>query len=729
MRTKLYFVITLLAFFALASLPNSFAQGTLAQPSVRLVYFLPSDRPARPDRIEALRQLIKDAQEFYADEMQRHGFGRKTFRVETDTDGEPVVHQFDGKFAEEHYYNSTGYKVWKEIYEYFGGLQNIHFVAIDLSSEILNGGYSCGEANVNFFASNGGMVQRRDRNITQGEEAAGGFAVIPASGDCFEKLGLTAHELGHAFGLEHDFREGIDSNYVMAYGNQDQLSMCAAEWLSVSPFFNTDLSIRNAQGAIRFISPPMYSPDGIKLRFEVTDTDGLHQAQLLAAKIVEGGGSVGTYRDHRLSDCERLSGTTSPIEFISEALIVEPVDRITLQIIDVNGSFTWATFPVDIASELPPPEIVSIPDPNLATALRKELALAPGAPITNWEMRRLRSLQYLGPDLRDDQKISNLTGLEAATNLEVLNLYANQIRDISPLEGLQKLSTLTLPNNQIEDISPLEGLQKLKRLWLTNNRIENINSLKKISQSLEVLDLGNNPIEDFSPIIGFVNLMWLGLHSNELGDSSLELITGFTQLERLELRYNHIRNISPLTKLTNLRWLYIEENEISDVHPLTRLTKLEELYLQGNPIKDREPLLAMLRRNPDIKIYLKEGGDPLPVSLSHFRAELTDAGVIIKWITESELDNAGFNILRSETKDGEFKVVNPKLIQGAGTTSERHTYTWTDTTAKPNVVYYYQIEDISHAGDRKQLATVRMRGYVSASGKLTTRWVDLKLQE
>ncbi len=125
---------------------------------------------------------------------------------------------------------------------------------------------------------------------------------------------------------------------------------------------------------------------------------------------------------------------------------------------------------------------------------------------------------------------------------------------------------------------------------------------------------------------------------------------------------------------------------------------------------------------------VKSGG-ALPVSLSGFRAELTDAGIIIKWATESELDNAGFNILRSETKDGEFKIVNPKLIQGAGTTTERHIYTWTDTTAKPNVVYYYQIEDISHAGVREQLATVRMRGYVSAVGKLTTKWGDLKLQK
>ena len=68
------------------------------------------------------------------------------------------------------------------------------------------------------------------------------------------------------------------------------------------------------------------------------------------------------------------------------------------------------------------------------------------------------------------------------------------------------------------------------------------------------------------------------------------------------------------------------------------------------------------------------------------------------------------------------------MIQGAGTTSERNEYTWTDTTVKPNTVYYYRIEDLSHAGVRKQLATVCMRGLVSASGKLTTRWADLKTQ-
>lgn len=120
-------------------------------------------------------------------------------------------------------------------------------------------------------------------------------------------------------------------------------------------------------------------------------------------------------------------------------------------------------------------------------------------------------------------------------------------------------------------------------------------------------------------------------------------------------------------------------------------------------------------------------GHVLPVQLSRFRPERTETGsIVIHWTTQSEMDNAGFNIMRSQTKTGEFKVINAQLIPGAGTKAESTTYTWTDTTAKPNVVYYYQIEDVSFAGERQTLATVRLRGFVSAKGKLTTQWGALK---
>lgn len=123
-------------------------------------------------------------------------------------------------------------------------------------------------------------------------------------------------------------------------------------------------------------------------------------------------------------------------------------------------------------------------------------------------------------------------------------------------------------------------------------------------------------------------------------------------------------------------------------------------------------------------------GGPVPVQLSSFYSKRNAAGaVVITWSTESELDNAGFNILRSTSQTGEFVRINAQLIPGAGTTGEKSAYTWTDTSAKPNVLYFYQIEDVSLAGDHRTLRTTRLRGYIGAAGKATTTWGDLKSRE
>ena len=125
-------------------------------------------------------------------------------------------------------------------------------------------------------------------------------------------------------------------------------------------------------------------------------------------------------------------------------------------------------------------------------------------------------------------------------------------------------------------------------------------------------------------------------------------------------------------------------------------------------------------------------GGALPVELSHFspaRDKVTGA-VVITWSTQSELNNAGFFIKRSQQADGEFKVINATMIQGAGTTSEKQFYTYNDTTAQPNVVYYYQIEDVSLDGNHQTLTRgIRLRGHVSVAGKLTTLWGDLKTSQ
>ena len=124
-----------------------------------------------------------------------------------------------------------------------------------------------------------------------------------------------------------------------------------------------------------------------------------------------------------------------------------------------------------------------------------------------------------------------------------------------------------------------------------------------------------------------------------------------------------------------------------------------------------------------------DAGGPLPVELSHFRPvrDKATGAVMITWATQSELNNAGFFIKRSQQRESEFKIINATMIPGAGTTSEKQFYTYTDTTAHPILLYYYQIEDVSLDGQRQMLTrAIRLKGHIGAADKLTSTWGELK---
>ncbi len=347
--------------------------------------------------------------------------------------------------------------------------------------------------------------------------------------------------------------------------------------------------------------------------------------------------------------------------------------------------------------------------------------------------------------LFDNRQLSNLTPLSGLVNLVDLSLGGNQISDIKPLQRLTNLNSLMLNSNKISVIPDLSDMTRLRFLHLARNQISDVTHLAGLTQ-ITVLALNYNQITDLTPLAELTTLRNLNLIYNQI--NALNALSGLTQMKELYLWRNEIRDISPLSGLTQLTSLHLRDNQITDINPLSGLTQLvtlnlidnqisdvsslvglvnlRNLTLFGNPIKNRKPLFEMIRQNPSIKIFLNDPKKPLPVTLSHFQAEITEEGVIVSWTTESEVNNAGFYIYRGRTKDGEFKVVNTTMIKGAGTTGKHNTYKWTDTTAKSDTVYYYRIEDVSHAGERQQLATVRLRGLISARGKDFISWGSLK---
>ena len=73
---------------------------------VRLFYFLPKDRSYRAHVVDAMKTGILEVQSFYAEQMAAHGHGNMTFNIETDAQGNPVVHRVNGDHGNSHYINT-----------------------------------------------------------------------------------------------------------------------------------------------------------------------------------------------------------------------------------------------------------------------------------------------------------------------------------------------------------------------------------------------------------------------------------------------------------------------------------------------------------------------------------------------------------------------------------------------------------------------------------------------
>ena len=222
-------------------------------------------------------------------------------------------------------------------------------------------------------------------------------------------------------------------------------------------------------------------------------------------------------------------------------------------------------------------QIVDIPDANLRAAIETELGKASGDTITAADMATLTWLDFGGAN------ISDLTGLEGATNLTALDLIGNNISDISAISGLTNLESLNLGRNRILDISAVSGLTNLTSLWLYGNDISDISVVSGLT-NLTGLYLQNNDISDISVVSGLTNLSVLSLDHNDISDSSP--VAGLTHLRFLYLGSNNISDISVVSGLTNLTYLDLSANDISDISAIAGLTNLTYLGLYGNDISD-----------------------------------------------------------------------------------------------------------------------------------------------
>ncbi len=88
--------VTIVTLLTLTFILPSFSQEKTSDAyTVKLIYFYPKDTQPRENINEKTDNVIKRVQKFYADQMENHGYGRKTFRFATDANGNAVVHHVE----------------------------------------------------------------------------------------------------------------------------------------------------------------------------------------------------------------------------------------------------------------------------------------------------------------------------------------------------------------------------------------------------------------------------------------------------------------------------------------------------------------------------------------------------------------------------------------------------------------------------------------------------------
>ena len=347
---------TTIILFSLIILCQTIPVVTEAAGMVRVIYFVPSDRTFQWMIPQALDTQIKKVQTLYADQMEAHGYGRKTFDLETDTSGALVVHPFFGQHDDTHYHEDALNKIAEEISVRFNIESDLYLVVIDVSTERVGG--NCGKA-------------RYD----------GGPAMVPASGDCVaddKGIALIAHELGHAFNLVHDFRSDL---YIMSYGyDRIELSDCAAGLLNVNPFFNDTGDTENTAAEIEMLSSSTYSAkaENVPVRFSVSDSDGIYQVQFEHAVQ----GDVAS-----LSDCKKFDNTPTETETVEFTLPPDAssaeTNHIWIRVVDLNGNITTKEFLLEATEEITTETAESIT--YLTLSYEGSDSLVPTNPVSEWD--------------------------------------------------------------------------------------------------------------------------------------------------------------------------------------------------------------------------------------------------------------------------------------------------------------------------------------------------------
>jgi hypothetical protein len=103
------------------------------------------------------------------------------------------------------------------------------------------------------------------------------------------------------------------------------------------------------------------------------------------------------------------------------------------------------------------------------------------------------------------------------------------------------------------------------------------------------------------------------------------------------------------------------------------------------------------------RIYVVYTAVIIPVELVSFNASVIGSSVKLDWATATETNNSGFEVQRKSENSAWEKI---GFVEGAGTTTERKQYTYTDKLSASSGKYFYRLRQIDFDGTSNFSAVV-----------------------
>lgn len=314
---------------------NTFGSGVPALPpaKVRIAYVVPSNRTPQPHYKENLQFAIEMAQMWYRNNMIQNGFGPKTFIYETEDESpRPKIHLVNVPETDDYLWGGNGYVLFERTKV---AAKNVG-LTVDFEGELwvlipethvqnpdgsFYGGLALGGGGGS--GKNSGVIQLGstiiqlfnpqrllDNTPYAGQTVPewGPYPLVQNSsfvwfeGETFSSLassylGALCHEMGHAFGLNHDARHdnnafgglmynglrGIRGSFFPTLYPTDytRLEYGSSVQLNESHYFNRIKTVNTAPSFTILTSNSLSPIDGLlNISFSATDSDSISYAQL-----------------------------------------------------------------------------------------------------------------------------------------------------------------------------------------------------------------------------------------------------------------------------------------------------------------------------------------------------------------------------------------------------------------------------------------------------------------